>query len=190
MEEGLSGGQPALDETRGDAARVGADEDHEIGPVVDLRERRRHPAAALHGGEVGGKARTPGMIDDGTQPLGQRHGRAHAGGVDPQAGHQGPPARRQELRCPGDGGLELDRLALDPRHRLAERSGEGLARHSTAIGRDPQLCPFGCHLEIIACQRAERTDGLGMACRLNHSASSGPGVGTDRPRLTGICALH
>ena len=137
----------ALDEPRVRAGGVGAPEEHEISPVLELSQRRGGPAPALAREDPAGGGGAGGGVRDRLQPVGDGDGRPE--GLDGEAGpqeDQHPSARTgEERRGRRDRGLERHVVAPVPdaighrarsEPRTPERAGRRHAGHAAARDGD------------------------------------------------------
>ena len=179
-EQGVRRREAALDQPRCDGLGVGADQQHEIGAVAHLGQRRGHRAAVLHRAHIGEQAARAGMVDDAAGPLGQRQDLAHAGDIGAEPAEQRQRAGPQQPGSPGRRRLERRRLAIDrrPLPPSAARANPAAATGQSGPTR-LSSAPAIAMREIVAAQGAERADHVvGHPRRLHAHATS--------PALSGV----
>jgi hypothetical protein len=162
--------QQTLKKARRDGG-IRADEEDEAGPVARLGQRGGDPAGVLERADVGKEARSADMVEDGARGLRQGERRTGAGRIRSEPTEKRQPACREEVRCTGDGGIEVGGLTLDLGRARGGRQGEGWLADAAAVRDDAQLRTFGLDLQIVAGKRAEGADDLVVAAGFRHDGS-------------------
>ena len=67
---------------------IGPDEEEQIGAVLDLGQRGRHPAVALQGRDVGGHRGAVHVVHDAARAVGEREHRAHPIDIGAETGEE------------------------------------------------------------------------------------------------------